>query len=273
MFFFARSPSWRDAARAALVHGAGLAILLQVHGCAGATARSTCAAWSCGGASNDELVDRLRAGGLLRNAAVEAAMRQVDRADYAPRAPYDDTPQAIGHAATISAPHMHAHALELLHEPLSRAPRGAKVLDVGCGSGYLLAVLARLVRDDGAGGGGGGGRVFGVDVVPQLVELAERNLRKRDAALLDGRVVTLHTGDGWRGLAAEGPFDAIHVGAAAARVPEALVAQLKPGGRMLCPVGPAGGTQRFLRIDVDAEGRAHTEALFAVRYVPLVETA
>ena len=80
--------------------------------------------------------------------------------------------------------------------------------------------------------------------------------------------------DGWAGLPEHAPFDAIHVGAAAARVPEALVAQLAPGGVMIVPVGPAGGAQQFLRVDVNATtGRATARALFAVRYVPLVETA
>merc|ERR1719217_658565 len=101
------------------------------------------------------MVRRLKARGVVTADAVEKAMLATDRCNYAPRDAYADQPQPIGHQATISAPHMHAHALELLSE---RLYEGARVLDVGCGSGYLSAVMAEMV--------GPKGFVVGIDYLP-----------------------------------------------------------------------------------------------------------
>ncbi|CAM9769555.1 unnamed protein product [Phaeothamnion confervicola] len=103
--------------------------------------------WSCSGSSNRELVANLWKSGIITRQAVRDAMLQTDRRHYAPIDPYYDSPQPIGHHATISAPHMHAHALELLADVLPAT--GARVLDVGCGSGVLLAMLARLTGPTG----------------------------------------------------------------------------------------------------------------------------
>lgn len=147
---------------------------------------------------------------------------QVDRAHYAPSSPYDDSPQGIGHRATISAPHMHASACESL---LPYLKPGAKVLDIGSGSGYLTHVLAELVKPN--------GRIIGIDHVQELVDLADTNMRKSQEgrSLQESGAAKFVKADGRLGYSHEAPYDAIHVGAAAAEHHIALTDQLKSPGR------------------------------------------
>eukprot|EP00953_Heterococcus_sp_UTEX-ZZ885_P009659 5674-Heterococcus_DN1.PRE.1 len=93
--------------------------------------------WRSTGASNAELITHLVQGGVIKHKRVKEAMLQTDRKYYAPQNPYTDAPQPIGHHQTISAPHMHAEACERLLPAMPET--GAKILDVGCGSGYLIA--------------------------------------------------------------------------------------------------------------------------------------
>merc|ERR1719375_58127 len=133
-------------------------------------------------------------------------MRSVDRGQFVPEnlmsAAYEDRPLQIGHGATISAPHMHGMALELLSPALRP---GARVLDVGCGSGYLCAALAHMVGPDGL--------VVGIDYLSALVDLARKNLSRAHGDLLASGRLKLLRGDGWAGSPDHAPFDAIHVGA------------------------------------------------------------
>lgn len=217
--------------------------------------------------SNDGLIDHLIRAGIVSDQRVEIAMRALDRADYcrpdAGLQAYADNPLPIGHAATISAPHMHAHALIQLKE---RLIDGANALDVGVGSGYLSAAMAHMVGERGT--------VHGIDYLPELVDMARTNIAKHSAGLLSpspsgGRArVSLAVTDGWKGVPGHS-FDAIHVGAAAATVPQALVEQLKPGGRMIIPVGT--DEQALMAIDKDEDGAVHQRRLMLVRYVPLVK--
>jgi protein-L-isoaspartate(D-aspartate) O-methyltransferase len=166
--------------------------------------------------------------------------------------------QPIGHGATISAPHMHAHALEELQDKL--VP-GARFLDVGSGTGVLLAAAARLVSP--------GGKVFGVEHIPELVEMSRGNLQKdpQTAAWLADNTINVEVGDGYVGLPQHGPFDAIHVGAAPETVPQALLDQLALGGKLVLPVGRV--MQEFTAIEKDAVGKLSRRTICGVSYVPL----
>ena len=147
---------------------------------------------------------------------------KVDRAHYSPYSPYYDSPQSIGWQATISAPHMHASAAESLLPFLHPT---ARILDVGSGSGYLTHVLANLL--------GPQGRVVGIDHIEALVEMSRTNMVKSQEGreMLESGKVKLIVGDGRKGWKEGGPYDAIHVGAAAKEAHQDLLDQLKSPGR------------------------------------------
>lgn len=191
-------------------------------------------------------------------------MLSVDRAHYSPKNPYSDSPQSIGHRATISAPHMHANAAESL---LPYLRPGSKVLDVGSGSGYLTHVLAELVKPD--------GRVVGVEHIQELVELSKENTSKSSEGreLLEKGILRYVKGDGRLGFVEEAPYDAIHVGAAAKEGDEkGLVEQLKCPGRLFIPVEDGkSGEQWIWVVDKDGEGRVTRKREYGVRYVPLTD--
>mmetsp|Transcript_101559 Transcript_101559/g.262496 ORF Transcript_101559/g.262496 Transcript_101559/m.262496 type:complete len:249 (+) Transcript_101559:46-792(+) len=215
--------------------------------------------WGMHPQSNAEMVKDLYDKGIFRSRKVMDAMIAIDRGFYAPQLPYQDTPQVIGFSATISAPHMHARSLELLSEQLKP---GACVLDVGCGSGYLCACLARMV--------GPTGKVVAIDRLPELVELSCTNLAAAGDPALANNSLLVFVGEGWEGCAEHAPYDAIHVGAAAETLPQALRDQLKPGGRMVIPVGGSLG-QDFVQLDRNLDGTYTEQRLMSVRYVPLVK--
>jgi protein-L-isoaspartate(D-aspartate) O-methyltransferase len=181
---------------------------------------------------------------------VLAAMARVPRHRFvpAPLAPlaYQDTPLPIGFGKTISQPFLVALMTDLLDPRADEA-----VLEVGTGLGYQTAVLARLAR-----------RVWSVEVVEEFALAAEALLRELGGG---GGDVAVRVGDGSRGWAEHAPFDKILVAAAAEAVPPALVAQLKPGGRMVLPLG-GEEAQRLAVVDKDAAGRVASRALLPVRF-------
>ncbi|CAI2354198.1 unnamed protein product [Caenorhabditis sp. 36 PRJEB53466] len=214
-------------------------------------------AWRSSGLNNTDLVNNLRKNGCFAGDRVAEAMKAVDRGDFSKRDPYQDAPQKLGYNATISAPHMHAAALEYLQNHLVA---GANVLDVGSGSGYLTACMAYLVGET--------GHVVGIEHIPELVKLGEQNIGKHHKHLLDNKNIVLIEGDGRYGYEERAPYDVIHVGAAARGVPQALLKQLAEGGRMMIPVEEPDGNQVFKQID-KINGEIQQKVVTNVVYVPL----
>ncbi|QDS71447.1 hypothetical protein FKW77_003697 [Venturia effusa] len=221
-------------------------------------------AWRSSGATNKDLINNLFKNGLIKSPRIKDAMLAVDRAHYAPHTPYSDSPQTIGHSATISAPHMHALALESL---LPHLTSSSNVLDIGSGSGYLTHVLAHLTSPSGT--------VTGIDHIPALTTLAVENMSKSTSGrgLLESGRVRFVTGDGRRGFAERAPYDCIHVGAAAARHHDELIEQLKSPGRLFVPVEEEEeeGVQYIWVVDKKEDGSVVKERTIGVRYVPLCD--
>jgi protein-L-isoaspartate(D-aspartate) O-methyltransferase len=187
------------------------------------------------------------------SAPVRAALGKVERHRLVPASQralaYRNHPLPIGGGQTISQPYIVA-----LSTDLAALQPGQVVLEVGTGSGYQAAVLAELAR-----------RVYTIELLEPLGRQAAQRLKELGYANIEIRI-----GDGYQGWPEQGPFDAIVVTAAAPRVPEALLAQLKPGGRLVIPVGPDGGAQELLRVVKTAEGRIEQRSVLPVRFVPLV---
>lgn len=161
---------------------------------------------------------------------------------------YDDGPLPIAGGQTISQPYIVASMIELIEpEP------DHKVLEVGVGSGYSTAVLRRIVRD-----------VYGIERDPLLLEAAQSRLKQ-----LNLGEVHLKTGDGTLGWSEAAPFDSILVTAAAPKVPQSLLDQLKPGGSIVIPVG-GRDEQDLMRVHKNAAGHIQEKVLYKVRFVPLV---
>lgn len=157
------------------------------------------------------LVERLREI-VIKDVAVREAMLKVDRADFCPVDPYFDSPGDIGYGATISAPHMHAYALQNAYSRVLEAKPDGRILDVGSGSGYLTACFAYLTK----------GLVVGVEHVPELVADSITNIRKHHQDLLDQGRVKIVVGDGRKGCPLDALFAVIHVGAASPEIPQTV---------------------------------------------------
>ena len=162
---------------------------------------------------------------------------------------YINRPQPIGQGQTISQPFIVALMTDMLD-----LTGDEKVLEIGTGCGYQAAVLSRVA-----------GRVYSVEVLADLGEAARERL-----ARLGFDNVQVRIGDGYRGWPEEAPFDAIIVTAAPERIPEQLVDQLAPGGRMILPVGPAHDRQMLTLVAKAANGGVSRESVLPVAFVPMV---
>lgn len=187
---------------------------------------------------------------------VMAAMGKVPRHKFVPPSEeafaYVNGPLPIGYGQTISQPYIVA----LMTELIDPAPDDV-VLEIGTGSGYQAAILAELVRE-----------VYSVEVVPELAEEAAARLKALGYAN-----VQVRSGDGNAGWPEHGPYDAILVTAAGPRVPPALVEQLKPGGRMVIPIGGWHRDQELTIVEKDEKGQVRERPVLPVAFVPLVEEA
>ncbi len=161
---------------------------------------------------------------------------------------YADRPLPIGYGQTISQPLIVA----LMTDLLEVGPNDV-VLEIGTGSGYQAAVLASLVR-----------QVYTIEIIPGLAASAADRLQR-----LGYTNIAVRQGDGYYGWEDAAPFDAIIVTAAADHIPPPLLRQLRPGGRMVIPVGAPFALQHLVLVERDAEGRARTRQLLPVRFVPL----
>ena len=187
------------------------------------------------------------------NPRVLTAMGEVPRHEFVPRdqmaAAYRNRPLPIGHGQTISQPFIVALMTELL-----QLKSTDKVLEVGTGSGYQAAVLAAA-----------GASVFTVEIFAALATSAADRLRR-----LGYTSVRVRHADGHFGWPEEAPFDAVIVTAAPTYIPPALIDQLRPGGRLLIPVGSVFGVQNLVLVEKDERGDTRTRVLLPVRFVPLL---
>ena len=183
---------------------------------------------------------------------VMAAMGKVPRHEFVPAIQrsnaYRNRPLPIGYGQTISQPYIVA-----LMSDLIKPQAGDKVLELGTGSGYQAAILAELT-----------GQVYSIEIIEALGKQADERLSR-----LGYDNITLRLGDGYYGWEEHAPFDAIVVTAAASHVPPPLVAQLKPGGRMIIPVGSRFLTQQLVLIEKEPGGQLITRQILPVKFVPL----
>lgn len=205
----------------------------------------------------EEIAGDVRAGyGNLEKEALDEnvidALGSVPRHEFVPRnmrdAAYENRPLPIGHGQTISQPYIVAIMTNLLH-----VGKSDRVLEIGTGSGYQIAVLAELVK-----------KAYSIEIIEPLGKQAKERLQH-----LGYENIELKIGDGYYGWPEEAPFDAIMVTAAASHIPPPLIKQLKPGGRMLIPVGSRFMVQELLLVQKSPSGEVSTRQLLPVAFVPL----
>ncbi len=202
--------------------------------------------------SNVEMVNYLVTTGWIRSERVKKAFLAVDRKLFMPKgaegSAYYDCPLPIGHGQTISAPSVVAFMLEQLE-----VPEGAKILELGTGSGYNAALLSRLVGPEGI--------IISFDVVPELIDFAQENIEK----VKETSNIELIAGDGSCGYDAEAPYDRIIVTASMPSIENhPLIKQLKPDGKLIAPVGDR------LYQDLILYSKGRYEKILPVMFVPLI---
>lgn len=189
------------------------------------------------------------------NPQVLEALKKVPRHEfvadeYRPYA-YENRPLPIGHGQTISQPYIVAIMTELLD-----IDKTAKVLEIGTGSAYQAAILGEIAAD-----------VYTIEIVEPLARSARERLQR-----LHYNNVHIRQGDGYYGWDEAAPFDAILVTAAASHIPQPLIKQLKPDGRMLIPVGDRFNVQQLILVEKNQNNKVTTRQLLPVAFVPLTGT-
>ena len=201
----------------------------------------------------EQMVQRHLKGRGISDPAILDAFRMVPRERFIPVEltpfAYDDGPLPIGQGQTISQPYIVALMIEA-----AAIKAGDRVLEVGAGSGYAAAVMSRIAGD-----------VVAVERIASLADAA----RDRLASLGYANVELVHA-DGTRGWTEQAPYAAILAAASGRQVPEALVEQLAPGGRLVMPVGDVGGIQHLVKATKQDDGLLRQEVLCDVRFVPLI---
>jgi len=202
-------------------------------------------------AMRHEMVDSQILARGVKDERVLQAMRKVPRHDFVPiiekLAAYSDSPLPIGHGQTISQPYIVALMTELLQvEPAD------KVLEVGTGSGYQAAILAEVAKE-----------VYTIEIVEPLYQTAKAKLEK-----FGYKNVHVRLGDGTKGWPEAAPFDKMMVTAAGLKIPDALIEQLKEGGKIVMPVGE---TEQMLVVGEKRNNVLKTSEKIPVRFVPLVD--
>ena len=189
----------------------------------------------------------------VRDARVLRAMRDIPRHLFIPEVlrgrAYADSPLPIGLGQTISQPYIVALMTELLQPGPSM-----KVLEIGTGSGYQAAVLSPLVKE-----------IYTIEIVRELAQSSATRLSK-----LGYKNVTVRFGDGYQGWPEKAPFDRIILTAAPPQLPQALLDQLKPGGKLVAPIGPQGFNQELIVVDKSADGTIKRRSVIPVMFVPMV---
>ena len=192
----------------------------------------------------------------ISDARVLEAMRTVPRHEFVEdadrAAAYRDTPLGIGYHQTISQPFIVA-----LMTALVRPAATDRALEIGTGSGYQPAVLSRVVA-----------QVYSMELIPELADAARARL-----ARLGYTNVIMRQGDGYLGWPDAAPFDIIIVTAAPEQIPPTLLEQLRPGGRLIVPVGPVGAVQDLVLLEKDDAGTVTKRTVAPVRFVPMVSAS
>lgn len=187
----------------------------------------------------------------ISDGRVLAAMRSTPRHEFVPKEleayAYADRPLPIGHGQTISQPYIVAFMTDTLD-----VGKDHKVLEIGTGSGYQAAVLAPLA-----------GHIYSMEIVPELAASATGKLKGYEN-------ITVRHGDGYKGWPEEAPFDRIILTAAPPELPQALVDQLKPGGKLLAPVGRSVWSQELVLVEKDKNGKVSRRPVLSVMFVPMV---
>lgn len=215
-------------------------------------------AWTCSALSNEKLIDNLVEKNIIQNEKTAEIMKTIDRGVFvAPefrRVAYEDRPLPIAHDVTISAPHMHAMMVDLMVPHLGP---GTVALDVGSGSGYIVACMVRL-----------GAKAYGIEHISELVPKSINALSE----IVSKDTFEIKEGDGRLGWPEHAPYDVIHVGAAAQpEVIDVLMKQLKPNGVLIIPVENARREQSLFECYFGPDGQIVKRGVCDVRFVPLTD--